>query len=150
MAQVLSNQLLTTIREELGGTYSISASASFSREPFADYSVSIDFGSDPSRTEGLVKRVFQEIERLKSEGPTAQQVNDVKQALLRDFETNTKSNSYLLTQIGLKYQYGEDPGTLWDVPKYYEKLDASAVQQAAKKYLNMQDCVKVMLMPEKK
>ena len=150
MAQVLSNQLLTTIREELGGTYSISASASFSREPFADYSVSIDFGSDPSRTEGLVKRVFQEIERLKSEGPTAQQVNDVKQALLRDFETNTKSNSYLLTQIGLKYQYGEDPGTLWDVPKYYEKLDAAAVQQAARSYLNMQNCVKVMLMPEKK
>jgi zinc protease len=147
---VLSNQLLTTIREELGGTYSISASASFSREPFAEYIVSIDFGSDPARAEGLVKRVFQEIERLKTEGPTAQQVNDVKLALLREFETNTQSNSYLLTQIGLKYQYGEDPATLWDVPKYYEKLDVAAVQQAAKTYLNVQNCVKVMLVPEKK
>lgn len=33
----------------------------------------------------------------------------MKQSLHRDFETNTKSNSYLLTQIGLKYQYVEDP-----------------------------------------
>ena len=150
MANVLQTQLLNAIREDLGGTYSISASPSFSRDPFADYSVSIDFGSDPTRAEGLVKRVFQEIERLKTEGPTAQQVNDVKLALLRDFETNTKSNSYLLNQIGLKYQYGEDPATLWEVPKYYEKLDPAAIQQAAKTYLNMQNYVKVMLMPEKK
>ena len=150
MAQVLQSRLLTAIREELGGTYSITASQSFSRDPIADYSISIEFGSDPGRADALVKRVFEEIERLKTEGPTPEQVNDVKQSLHRDFETNTKSNSYLLTQIMLKYQYGEDPATLWEVPKYYDKLDAAAVQQAAKTYLNLQNYVKVTLMPEKK
>ena len=118
-------------------------------DPFADYSISIDFGSDSSPTEGLVKRVFREIERLKSRGPTPQKVNDVKQALLRDFETNTRLKSYLLTQTMLEYQ-GDDPVMIWDVPKYYENLEAAAVQHAAKTHPNTKNYVKVMLMPEKK
>jgi zinc protease len=150
MAELLQTRLLETIREELGGTYSISASPSYQRIPNPEYSITIQFGCAPERADDLIKRVFQEIEKLKTNGPTEKQVNDVKEALRRDFETNSKLNNYLLGQIALKYQYGEDPAGLWNITEYYKKIDSAMIQQAAKAYLNTKAYVRVTLLPEKK
>lgn len=150
MAEVLQTRLLETIREELGGTYSISARPNFQRDPNPEYSIAIQFGCAPQRTDDLIKRVFEEIEKLKTNGPTEKQVSDEKEALLREFETNSKLNNYLLSQITQKYQIGEDPAGLWKIPEYYQKIDAAMIQQAAKTYLNTNTFVEVTLFPEKK
>jgi len=150
MTEILSSRLLETIREDLGGTYSISASQSAQKIPKSEYSISIDFGCDPKRTDDLIKRVFEEIEKYKASGPTEKQLNDEREALLKDFDSSMKQNSYLIGQLKLKYQYGEDPATLWNVPDYYRKLDAATVQQAARKYLDTKAFVQVVLMPEKR
>ncbi len=150
MAEVLQTRLLETIREELGSTYSITASADYQRIPKPEYSITIQFGCAPQRTDDLIKRVFQEIELLKTNGPTEKQVNDEREALLRDFETNSKQNYYLLNQITLSYQFGEDPARLWNLPEYLRKVDAAMIQGAAKTYLNTSNYVKVTLFPEKK
>ncbi|HXM35007.1 MAG TPA: insulinase family protein, partial [Pyrinomonadaceae bacterium] len=150
MAEVLQTRLLETIREELGGTYSISASPNYQRNPNPEYSLAIQFGCAPQRTDDLIKRVFDEIEKLKKDGPTEKQLNDEKEALLREFETNSKQNNYLLTQLTAKYQYGEDPAGIWMIPEYYKKLDAAMIKEAARNYLNTRSYVKVTLLPEKK
>jgi zinc protease len=150
MAEVLQTRLLEIIREELGGTYSITASQSYQKIPNPVYSITIQFGCSPQRTDDLIKRVFQEIEQFKTNGPTEKQVNDEKEALLREFETNSKLNNYLLSQITQKYQVGEDPAELWKIPEYYQKIDAAMIQQAAKTYLNTNTFVEVTLFPEKK
>ena len=150
MTEILRTRLSETIREELGGTYSIGANYGFQNFPTADYSITIQFGSDPQRTEELVKRVLQEVEKLKTEGATEKQVNDEKEALIREFESSSKQNGYLLNQISLRYLHGEDPAGLWNVTDFYRKLDAATIQQAAKTYLNTNRYVKVTLFPEKK
>jgi zinc protease len=150
MAEVLQTRLLEAIREELGGTYSITANQSYQKFPNSVYSITIQFGCAPERTDALIKRVFEEIEKLKANGPTEKQLNDEKEALLREFETNSKQNNYLLTQISLKYQFGEDPAGIWMIPDFYKKLDGPMIQQAAKTYLNTNTFVEVTLFPEKK
>ena len=150
MSEILSNRLLEVIREELGGTYSISANYGFQKYPKPGYSITIEFGSSPARTEDLIKRVFEEIEKFKANGPTEKQLNDEKEALIREFETSSKTNSYLLNQIAARYYNGEDPAGVWLIPEFYKKLDAAAVQEAAKTYLNTKSFVKVTLFPEKK
>jgi zinc protease len=150
MTEILSTRLLETIREELGGTYSISANYGFRKFPRGEYTISIDFGCDPARTENLIGRVFEEIEKYKIAGPTEKQLTAEREALLKDLDANMKLNGYLINQIKLKYQYGEDPVTMLDVPQYYRNLDAATVQQAAKTYLNLNSYVQVVMMPEKK
>ncbi len=150
MSEILQTKLLETIREELGGTYGVNVSPSYQKVPNPEYSISIQFGSDPQRADDLVKRIFQEIELFKTPGPTEKQVTDEKETLLREFETNSKLNNYLLTQIVARYQHGEDAAAIWNIPEFYKKLDVAAIQQAAKKYLNTNAYVKVTLLPEKK
>src|SRR5436190_15169462 len=91
MSEILQRRLLETIREELSGTYGINATPSIQRIPNPEYSIAITFGSSPERTEALIKRIFEEIEAFKTNGPTDQQLVDQKEALLREFETNSKT-----------------------------------------------------------
>ena len=149
MAQALEIRLRESLREDLGGTYSVSASAGYSKIPREEYSVTIEFGCSPDRTDELLKGVFKEIELLKSAGPTDTQVADVKQTFLRDQETNMKQNGYLLTQLAVRYQYGEDLGSLFSMADFYNTLDATTIRDAARLYLKNDNVVKVTLFPEK-
>jgi zinc protease len=148
MTQVLQTRLLETIREELGGTYSINVGQNSQKDPLPEYRISIQFGSDPHRVDELVKRIFAEIDQFKNSGPTEKQLNDEKEALLRDFETGSKQNGFWLTQIAGKYQTGEDLASILDAPELYRKLDAAAIREAATTYFNMSNYVKVTLVPE--
>lgn len=149
MADVLQTRLREALREELGGTYSVNVAAGYERIPRSEYSVSIGFGSDPANADALAARVFEEIARFKADGPTDTQVRDVRAALLRDFETNVRQNTYVLSQLVFKYQVGEAPETLLEVPTYYEALTPAALQAAARTYLDTSRYVKVVLLPEK-
>ncbi len=150
MGTVLENRLRDVLREDLGGTYSVSVSPTYDKFPREEYAVSIDFGCSPDRTEALIKTVFAEIEKLRASGPTAQQVADVKEGFLRDFEQSTKQNGYLVNQLSLRYQFGEELKEFFSIPDLYRKLDAAAIQQAAKTYLDTNNYVRVTLFPEKK
>ncbi len=150
MSEILQTRLLEVVREELGGTYSITAAFGYTKFPRPEYSLSIQFGCSPDRTDDLIKRVFEEIEKFKAEGPTEKQLTDEKEALIREFETNSKQNGYLLNQISQRFLNDEDPGAIWQIPEFYRKLDAATIKDAAKLYLNTQTYVKVTLFPEKK
>jgi len=150
MSQVLEDRLREAIREELGGTYSISASPGYQKVPRSEFTLAIQFGCDPQRVSDLVKRVFLEVNKLKAEGPTAQESSNIKTQLLRQFETSARQNSYILNQLAGKYQLNEDPAGVWQVADYYNKVDAAEIQQAAKTYLDTANYVEVTLLPEKK
>jgi zinc protease len=150
MAEILQRRLHEALREELGGTYGVSATSSYEPIPNPAYSLTIQFGSAPDRTEALIKRVFQEIELLKTNGPTDQQLADQKETLLREFELNIKLNTYLVSQIGFRYENNDDPANLWQIPDFYRKIDKTTIQEAARTYLNTKRYVEVMLFPEKK
>ncbi len=146
---VLQNRLRERLREDLGGTYSVSASGGLTRDPRQTFSFEIDFGSDPKRAAALAKTVFEEIEKLKTGGPTEKELSDARETLLREFDQTTKTNAYWAAQIAGRYEMGEDPANLLAVPDFYRKIDAALVQNAAKTYLDLKRYVKVTLVPEK-
>ncbi len=149
MGLVLQTRLRNKIREDLGGTYSIMASPSYDRIPVPAYSVTINFGTDPERVEELVGVIFQEIDTLKNDGVTADELRDAKQAMYRNFETGIKQNGFLLVQLYFRYQEGEDLESLFNYLKSLENLTAEVIQDAAKTYLNTENYVQVILFPEK-
>jgi zinc protease len=150
LAMLMQNRLISTLREDLGGTYSVNVSPSYDKIPVQDYSIGIEFGCDPARTDELTKRVLTEIDALKTSGPTEQQVNDVKQALLNDYQTNSQQNGYLVSQLSVKYEYGEDLATFFHIEDLYRAIDVKMIQDAARTYFDTSNYVQVTLVPEKK
>jgi zinc protease len=148
LSDIVSTRLRDLVREELGGTYSIGAGASYTRVPEQMYSIRIQWGCNPDRVGELVKAVLADLADIRAKGPTEKQVNDAREQLLRDFETNIKQNNYLVTQIYFKYLYGEDLETFFGMPESYRKLTPAVIQEAAIAYLSPENYVQVTLLPE--
>jgi zinc protease len=149
MADVLQTRLRDAIREELGATYNIAAGASAGRVPVAQYSVSIDFTSDPARIDALTRRVLDEVAAFRENGPTPRQLQDVKAGMARDFESNSRQNAFLAGQIAQRYQTGEPVESLWQMPDLFRALTAQQIHDAARKYLDTNNYVRVTLKPGK-
>ena len=152
MTMVLQGRLFETIREELGGTYSITADQRTQRVPRPEYTIRIEWACDPARTTALVQRVFDEIRFVKDTSFTPEQVGRIRAALLRDFEQDSQDNGYLLNQIVRRYADGDAAriAAVLDVPDQIAALTGEAIQQAARTYLDNENYVKVTLMPETK
>ena len=150
MTLLLQSRLFDAVRQELGGTYSITSTPDADRFPRPQYSVRIEWTCDPARTPMLVERVFEEIERLKNSFISRDQTARIHDTLLRDYEENSQDNGYLLNEISRHYADGLAPGAspMGNLPQLISELTGSAVQDAAKKYLGS-DYVKVTLMPAK-
>ena len=112
------------------------------------YSVTIGFGCAPDRTEELVKALFREIEALKTDGPTGEDVDDAREALMRSHETDLAQNGRLVGAITEAYENGEDVSTFFGVPTEYAKLTVASVREAARRYLDTENYVRVTLLPE--
>jgi zinc protease len=146
---VLERRLRETLRDALGGTYGVQVDANASKIPKDRYDITIDFGCDPERTEELVKTLFREIEALKAKGPADKEVSDAREALLRQHETELAQNSLLVSEISEMYEDSEDVQEFFDLPRAYANLTAAAVQDAARRYLDTGNYVRVTLYPEK-
>ena len=149
---VLQSRLFDTIRQELGGTYSIEVSPEMEKFPRPEFRVRIEWTSDPARTANLVERVFEEIAFVRGTSFSAGQVTRIRDALLRDFERNSQDNGYLLNQIARRYEDGDanDVASAINLPARIKALSGEAIQQAARTYLDPGNYVKVTLMPETK
>jgi zinc protease len=151
MALVLQSRLLDSIRQELGGTYSITAVPDVTKFPKPEYTVRIEWTCDPARTAQLVQRVFEEIEEEKSTPLTRGQMTIIRDALTREFETNGQDNAFLLNQLSQHYEDGAttDLSGVFDHSARIAALTDQAIREAAR-YLDTSNYVKVTLMPASK
>jgi zinc protease len=148
MTLLLQSRLFDSIRQELGGTYSITASPGAAKVPRPEYSVRIEWTCDPARTATLVQRVFEEVEALKASYISREQMGRIRQGLLREYELDSQDNGYFLNEIARRYADGDAAGGA-SLPDQIGALTGPAIQQAAQTYLNTSNYVKVTLMPAK-
>ena len=148
LALVLETRLREILRGALSGTYGVQVEANVLKIPEARYNITIDFGCDPERTDELVKTVFREIETLKAKGPTGKEVSDAREALLRGHESDLAQNDHLTSEISARYERSEDVAEFFYLPVEYGKLTAAAIQDAANRYLDTGNYVRVTLYPE--
>ena len=147
LADVLDIRLRELLREDLGGTYGVGVSGSVSYRPDEEYRLSISFGSAPERAEELATVAFEEIERIKAEGPGAEVVDKVRETQRRTKETNLRENGYWLSRMRSLEDQDLD---LALVPSYalIEGWTAEDVQAAAIRYLRTDQYAKFVLLPE--
>ncbi len=145
---VLEGRLRRSLREALRGTYGVDVGSDATNIPEPRYSVTVEFGCDPDRTAELLATAFKEIERLRAEGPTDAEVSDAREALTVGHQTDLAENQRLASQIIHRYEQGQDVMEFFTLPAEYQALTAARVKEAAARYLDTSNVVKVTLFPE--
>ena len=148
-AQVLETRLRKLLREKMSGTYDVSVRPSYGRIPRQEFRMSIDLGTDPARMDEMGRAIFAEIKRLQKKGPTAAEVDEVRLAESRDYETDSRQNGFWLQELTQSYRLGTDPAAIPRFPESLKLLTVTSVKAAARTYFNTKRYVQVTLYPEK-
>ena len=149
LTDVFQIKLNETLREQLGGTYSPSVGGAPTRVPHAEYMLRVDFESSPENVETLTRTVLALIDTLKTKGPSAADVEKVREQLIRTRETDLKTNGYWAGNIASRDQAGEDiAGLLEPYDRMIRSLTAAQVQQAARLYFDTRNYARFVLLPE--
>ena len=149
LIDVMNIKLREELREEKGGTYGVSVGGSAERDPRPEYRISIGFGCAPERADELVKTTFEEIDSVRQYGIGDEYINKVKETQKRERETSLKQNHFWLSNLQFYYEHNDDPLKILRYDKLVDNLTGGEIQEAAGKYFNMKDYVKVVLLPYK-
>jgi zinc protease len=147
-ADIVENKLRDILREQLGGTYSVSVGYSDTSPQPGYGTTTVQFGSSPENVEKLSAAVMTEVDRLRREGPTASDLQIVKEADKNDLVTALRQNAYWLNALQSSHVLGRDPKM---IPRRSERTDALTVDNvhdAIKKYLPADRYTVVTLVPE--
>ncbi len=148
MTDLLDIKLRETLREELGGTYSVSVSPSVNKYPESDYAIYINFGASPDRVDELTEVVLAQIDSMKTELVDKSYINKITETQRREREVNTKENSFWLSIMTQFYRNGEDPRLINDYESFVEGLTREKIRDTARRYFDMNNYIKVVLLPE--
>jgi zinc protease len=150
MSQMLGGNLQQTLREDMGGTYSVSVEPRFMNYPTMRYQISVGFSCDPARVVELTAAAWKVIREFAQQGPSEAHLAGARSALNRDLETGFQENGDLLDELTTRVEYKEDLAGVFNPRPLYERLTTASLRDAAREYLNLNRYVQVTLRPEGK
>lgn len=149
IGEILSKRFLQTIREEEGGSYGVNVGGNLEIMPKPTFSLALTFDCNPDKEEKLMQIVWKELNDLKSNPVNANDLEDIKKALLKNREESLKTNSFWSTTL-----YNN---TLNQIPflqdeeykNLISKINQKTIQQFSKHVLDSSSSVEVIMSPEK-
>jgi len=145
---VLRIRLREVLREDKGGVYGVGVFGDLNREPKQTFSTGITFSCDPNKVEDLSQAARAEVRRLQDEGPSQENLEKVRETLLRNFERSVKENSFWLSNLSSYREHGLPFDEIMKSPERAKALTAKKVRDAARKYFSDKNVLVARLLPE--
>ena len=150
MIDLLRIKLREAMREDMGGVYGVRINGSASQFPDPDYRITISFNADPGEVDSLIRKALEVIGGVKENGPEEADIQKVRESQRQGRIKSLKENGFWLGQLNARYREGIplDGILLENYQKYVDGLSPEAIQEAARAYFDMDQYMKLMLLPE--
>jgi zinc protease len=110
----------------------------------------VQFGSSPENVEKLQAAVMAELDKLRKEGPTAADVQAVKEAEKNGIQEGLRENGYWQGSLQALHVLGRDPLGIMRRIERADSLSQENIHEAIRKYFPTDRHTIVTLMPEAK
>ena len=129
--QLLDILYTQTVREEAGGTYGVICQGSLSKYPDEEGVMQIYFDTDPARRADMVRLIKKGINDFIAQGPKEENLDKVKEYMLKTYQENQKENGYWTSMLQEYYWDGLDMNTGYeDTVKSITVADLKAFAKA--------------------
>ncbi|GAA4101786.1 M16 family metallopeptidase [Mucilaginibacter panaciglaebae] len=149
LEEVLNIRLVDSLKDG-NGIYSPSVRASYVKIPEGRYKVTISFMADAGNTDKAITFLLGEINKLKQNGPTANEAKLFVEREAHNIQSQYKQNAFWQAELTSAAQNQENPDKLLSRVQTLEHVSAQTIKDTANKYLNSTNLIKLILMPEKK
>ncbi|WP_270575964.1 M16 family metallopeptidase [Bacteroides cellulosilyticus] len=143
LVQSLNTLYQQTLREKEGGTYDVKVNGSF-RDMFHDeVLVSINFDTSNDRRHQLRDKALELLRRFAVDGPTEENLAQIRQFMLKSHNDATSSNAYWLNLLLKCYQYDTD--THRNYEKLVNDISPKEIATFARRILKQDNLVEVTM-----
>jgi zinc protease len=149
LTEVLNIKLIESLREELSGIYGGGMFGTLNKNPYNNYSIGVSLPCGPENVDKLIKATLAEIDKIKTNGPTAEDLNKTKETWKQQYLVNIKDNAFWARQILQSVELGTNADNVMSYEKRVAALTAKDIKDTAVKYLDMKNFVQIVLNPEK-
>lgn len=150
LEEILTIKLIERLREKEGETYAPGVQASYTKLPTGRYSITVYFGCAPANVDRLIAATLDEINKIKENGPEPVDLEKFKAEATRSIEVDLKENTFWEGFLEGASQNQLNPDNALSRIHDLDKANVLTVKDAANKYLNTNNLIKLILLPEKK
>jgi zinc protease len=150
LLDVMNIRITDVLREKLTLIYGGRMGGSFERIPYGHYAIAASLPTGPANVDKVIAAVFAEIAQMKEQGPTAADLAKVKENWLQVHRRALRENRYWLAQLQASVIEDSDPALILTYEQRVAAITAPELQDAARRYFDLQNYVQVVLYPEKK
>lgn len=136
LGDILTIKLVENLREKTSGVYGVGASGGLSKIPYGSYSFRISFPSGPKNVKKLVALAKEEVQKIIKNGPTAEDLQKIKETQLLSYKEDMKENKFWLSELISAEKNQTEKTAFLNFKNKVEALDAKDIQKVAKKYLS--------------
>jgi len=148
--EILQTRLLEKLREAMGATYGVEVGTSITAIPKKRYQTVISFTSTPAQADTLWGAAWEVITALRTEGPTADELQKYVEQTRRSSEVQVKTNFWWSGVIGDDAEKGTPFEDILTWSTRLDQLTTTAVRDAARRYLDPARVARFVLLPEEK
>jgi zinc protease len=138
------------VREDEGGTYGVSTSATSYKRPVEKADLLIAFECAPERATELKQIIYRELQNIAVNGPTQVNLEKTVSNLLKTREEEVQHNNYWANTIRNYYVYGINDNDDRNFADILHKMTVKDIRNLVKKYLAKADLLEMVFVPEKK
>lgn len=149
LIEIMNLRINDVLREQLSLIYYGGMAGEFDRIPYPNYNIGISLPCGPDNVDKVIAAMFAEIEKIKQEGPQAADLNKVKQNWIKERQIALRTNNLWLEYLRNASLYGDNPALILSYEQRVNAITAGELQDAGKRYFNMQNYVQAVLYPEK-
>jgi zinc protease len=148
LIEALNIEVIEKLREDLGGMYSGGLNGEIARRPYVHYSVSANIPCGPENVNKLTAALFEIIRNAQEKGIQQKDLDKVKETWKKKYQDNLQNNGAWLDVLSSAFINQENPEDFLNYEQRVDALTVQDLQNAAKKFFNMNNYIKVVLYPE--
>jgi zinc protease len=148
LVEVMNLRINAVLREKLGLIYAGQLTGNVNRTPYEHYEISAQLPTGPEKVDQLVAALLAEIDSVRKDGPSRAELDNVKANWRQNTQRQQHENEYWLQNLQASLLDGTPPERLLTITAEMEKLTAADVRTAAQRYLDKDNYVQVVLLPE--
>ena len=108
LTQALDMVFTDEVREKEGGTYGVNSYGSLNKYPHEEAMMQIVYQTDPTKKEKLNTLIDELVKKMAAEGPSSEQMQKVRDYMVKQYNDNQKENSYWISSLDEYYYTGID------------------------------------------
>jgi len=145
IGSILNIRYLESIREKEGGSYGVGVRGSMSVKPIGEATLMMQFDTDPVKQAKLISIIYSEIDQIVAKGPLPDDLQKVKENLLKSYKEDVAENAWWQTAVQRYYQ--DKINLVDDYKASVEALTPELIQSTLKNIVSQGNVLEVVMKP---